>query len=41
MTIVNRTVPMALATLGYSETQVEQIEAYINEKGTIVGAPGL
>jgi ribonucleoside-diphosphate reductase alpha chain len=41
MTIVNRTVPMALETLGYSETEVEQIEAYINDKGTIIGAPGL
>jgi ribonucleoside-diphosphate reductase alpha chain len=41
MTIVNRTVPMALRTLGYSESDIEQIEAYINEKGTIIGAPGL
>src|SRR2546425_6439876 len=41
MTIVNRTVPMALGTLGYSEHQVEQIGAYINESGTIIGAPGL
>jgi ribonucleoside-diphosphate reductase alpha chain len=41
MTIVNRTVPMALATLGYSEQEIEQIEAYINDKGTIIGAPGL
>ena len=41
MTIVNRTVPMALRTLGYSDAQVEQIEAHINEHGTIVGAPGL
>ena len=41
MTIVNRTVPMALETLGYSPSEVEQIEAYINDKGTIVGAPGL
>ncbi len=41
MTIVNRTVPMALRTLGYSAAQVEQIEAHINEHGTIVGAPGL
>ncbi len=41
MTIVNRTVPMALRTLGYSDQQVEQIEAHINEHGTIVGAPGL
>jgi ribonucleoside-diphosphate reductase alpha chain len=41
MTIVNRTIPMALQTLGYSDEQVEQIEAYVNEHGTIVGAPGL
>jgi ribonucleoside-diphosphate reductase alpha chain len=41
MTIVNRTVPLALQTLGYSEQGVEQIEAYINEHSTIVGAPGL
>jgi ribonucleoside-diphosphate reductase alpha chain len=41
MTIVNRTVPQALQTLGYSEQQIEQIEAYINEHSTIVGAPGL
>ncbi len=41
MTIVNRTVPQALQTLGYSETQVEQIEAHLAEHGTIVGAPGL
>ncbi len=41
MTIVNRTVPLALATLGYSEPQIEQIEAHLAEHGTIVGAPGL
>ncbi len=41
MTIVNRTVPMALETLGYSPQQIEQIEAYINENSTIVGAPEL
>ncbi len=41
MTIVNRTVPPALQRLGYSEQQVEQIEAYLSEHGTIVGAPGL
>src|SRR5689334_7819344 len=41
MVIANRTVPMALRTLGYGETEVEQIEAHINEHGTIVGAPGL
>jgi ribonucleoside-diphosphate reductase alpha chain len=41
MTIVNRTVPLALQTLGYSEQQIEQIEAYLAEHSTIVGAPGL
>src|SRR5207253_8914024 len=41
MTIVNRTVPLALQTLGYSEHQVEQIEAHLAEHGTIIGAPGL
>jgi ribonucleoside-diphosphate reductase alpha chain len=41
MTIVNRSVPLALRTLGYSDSQVEQIEAHINEKGAIVGAPEL
>jgi ribonucleoside-diphosphate reductase alpha chain len=41
MTIVNRTVPEALRTLGYSDQEVEQIEAWIAENSTIVGAPGL
>jgi ribonucleoside-diphosphate reductase alpha chain len=41
MTIVNRTVPLALQTLGYSDPQIEQIVAYVNEHGTIIGAPEL
>ena len=41
MTIVNGTVPLALQTLGYGAPQIEQMEAYISEHGTIVGAPGL
>jgi ribonucleoside-diphosphate reductase alpha chain len=41
MKIVNGSVPLALETLGYTETEVEQIEAHINEHNTIVGAPGL
>jgi ribonucleoside-diphosphate reductase alpha chain len=41
MTIVNRTVPRALRTLGYSEAEIEQIETYVNDHRTIVGAPGL
>jgi ribonucleoside-diphosphate reductase alpha chain len=41
MKIVNRSVPLALRTLGYSESQVEQIEAYVNDQATIIGAPEL
>jgi ribonucleoside-diphosphate reductase alpha chain len=41
MTIANRSVPLALRTLGYAEPQVEQIGAYITENSTIVGAPDL
>jgi len=41
MKIVNRSVPLALRTLGYSEAEIDQINAYVAEKGTIVGAPGL
>jgi len=39
--IVNQTVPLALRTLGYDEPAVEGILAWINEKDTIEGAPGL
>ncbi len=41
MTITNRSVPLALQTLGYNESEIDQIDAHITEKGTIVGAPGL
>jgi ribonucleoside-diphosphate reductase alpha chain len=41
MTIVNRTIPLALEKLGYSDQQIDQIEAYVNEHGTIIGAPEL
>ncbi|HWO83017.1 MAG TPA: vitamin B12-dependent ribonucleotide reductase, partial [Solirubrobacterales bacterium] len=41
MTIANRSVPLALQTLGYSEAEIDQIEAHIKENNTIVGAPGL
>jgi len=41
MTIVNKSVPMALEAMGYSEAEIDQIDAYIAEKNTIVGAPGL
>src|SRR3954449_2726561 len=41
MMIVNRTVPLALQTLGYQPEQVAAIEAHLAEHATIVGAPGL
>ena len=41
MTIANRTVPMALSTLGYTESQIAEIEEYITANGTIIDAPHL
>jgi ribonucleoside-diphosphate reductase alpha chain len=41
MKIVNRSVNLALETLGYSRSEIEQIDAYIDEHNTIIGAPGL
>jgi ribonucleoside-diphosphate reductase alpha chain len=41
MKIINGSVNLALETLGYSEPEIEQIDAYINEHNTILGAPGL
>ena len=41
MTIVNRSVPLALRNLGYDDAEIAQIEAHINEHSTIVGAPAL
>jgi len=41
MTIANRSVPLALERLGYGEAEIDQINAHITEKATIVGAPGL
>src|SRR5690349_14931136 len=38
--IVNNTVPPALRKLGYDDPQVKAIVEYVNEKGTIEGAPG-
>ena len=39
--IVNRTVPAALARLGYDADDRERIVAHIDAQGTIEGAPGL
>ena len=41
MSIVNQTVPRALRKLGYTEDQVGDITAYVNEHMSIVGAPHL
>ncbi len=39
ITIVNKTVPMALERLGYAPAEVSEIEAYVDEKNTMIGAP--
>jgi len=39
--IINRTVPVALQRLGYSETQIEDMIKYAVGHGTLVGAPGI
>jgi len=39
MKIVNNTVPAALSKLGYSESQVREITKFIDDNGTIEGAP--
>jgi ribonucleoside-diphosphate reductase alpha chain len=39
ITIVNKTVPMALEKLGYAPDEVKEVEAYIDERNSIVGAP--
>ncbi len=39
--IVNQTVPLALAKLGYDDTEVRDILKHINEQDTIEGAPEL
>jgi ribonucleoside-diphosphate reductase alpha chain len=41
ITIVNKTVPMALAKLGYSPTESDEVVAFIDERNTIVGAPSV
>jgi ribonucleoside-diphosphate reductase alpha chain len=39
ITIVNKTVPMALDKLGYAPDEISEIEAFIDERNTVVGAP--
>jgi ribonucleoside-diphosphate reductase alpha chain len=39
ITIVNKTVPMALEKLGYAPGEVEEVVAFVDERNTVVGAP--
>jgi ribonucleoside-diphosphate reductase alpha chain len=41
MKLANQTVPIALQHLGYTETETSAITAFIEQTGTIEGAPGL
>jgi ribonucleoside-diphosphate reductase alpha chain len=41
ITIVNKTVPMALDKLGYAPPEVDQVVAFIDDRNTVVGAPFL
>jgi ribonucleoside-diphosphate reductase alpha chain len=41
MSIVNQTVPRALRRMGYSEEQIAEIVAYVDEHKSIIGAPHL
>ncbi len=41
MSIVNQTVPRALKALGYSQEQIDDIVAFIDQEKTITGAPHL
>ena len=39
ITIVNKTVPMALDKLGYAPSEVDEAVAFVDERNTVVGAP--
>src|SRR3954466_11174108 len=39
ITIVNKTVPLGLANLGYAPREVDEIVAFVDERNTVVGAP--
>ena len=39
--MINHSVSAALKSLGYLSGQIEDIDKYVREKGTVVGAPGL
>ena len=39
ITIVNKTVPMALDKLGYAPGEIDEAVAFVDERNTVVGAP--
>jgi ribonucleoside-diphosphate reductase alpha chain len=39
ITIVNKTVPMALEKLGYAPREVEEVVAFVDERNSVVAAP--
>src|SRR5690242_18429230 len=39
ITIVNKTVPMALEKLGYTPSEIDEVVAFVDERNTVVGAP--
>jgi ribonucleoside-diphosphate reductase alpha chain len=41
ITIVNKTVPMALEKLGYAPPEIDEVVAFIDERNTVVGAPSV
>jgi ribonucleoside-diphosphate reductase alpha chain len=41
LTIVNKTVPMALDRMGYAPEERDQVVAFIDDRNTVVGAPYL
>jgi ribonucleoside-diphosphate reductase alpha chain len=41
MTTINQTIPRALRSLGYSPEQTSEIEGYVNEHQSVLGAPHL
>ncbi len=41
MVIVNQTIPRALKQLGYDSKQIDEIVAYIHDKGNVIDAPHL
>jgi ribonucleoside-diphosphate reductase alpha chain len=41
ISIVNKTVPLALEKLGYAPPEIDQIVAFVDDRNTVVGAPFL